>query len=78
MKKITVILLVVATIFINIGCAAIPLVVGAGAGVAYKASHKQCPYCKSWMEKDAVICGQCGKDYPADGKIPEGYGKSAK
>lgn len=69
----------ISTLWITSGCGTVAgLVIGEAVKVNYKKTHKQCPYCKSWMELDATVCPECGRDYSKDKESIEGEKGSVK
>ena len=72
------VMIVLGLFFVSMSLSGCGFLIGQGIGQIYKASLKQCPYCQSWMKKNAVVCSECGRDYPKDGKLPEGYNENIK
>ena len=69
------VVVILGAVFVSMnlsGCGTIAgVIVGEVAKSNYKKTHKQCPYCKSWMELDASVCSECRKEYPLNLSIKE-------
>lgn len=35
-----------------------------------KDKQRQCPACRTWIDRQASVCAQCGRDVPAPEELP--------